>query len=80
MEMGDVPRTVITFWPRGYADENGLTAVAVPGHVSRDEAQQIIRQGPMRSFASVWAVVHYPKPEVKPLTPEERAYWSGDNS
>jgi len=84
--LNDPPTTTITYWPNGYADSFGMTMVCVPGHLTRDEADRLVRCkpngrfDPMRSFARVVSVQHYPKPPVQPISEAYRLAMQGDNS
>jgi len=79
-------KTIITFWPHGYAHEDGLSMIGVEGPVTPAEAGSILGQCG-HPLAKVWGLQHITvsgerhPPRPPSVSAEDAAYYrAGDNS
>lgn len=75
--------TKITYWPKGYADEDGLASMIVPGRFDDASAQVELHRRRVGSFAKVWSAKPHPAPQpmVEEFDEEYRREMSArDNS
>jgi hypothetical protein len=72
---GFAMKTTITFWPKGYADADGLSMIGCEGALSPAEAERQLRACGF-SWGKVWAVQHYTADGSKFPPPPPREFIS----